>query len=117
MKRFNLIFWVSLVLFSSCGKKEHENKVEDGRILFSESAALIIKYTKDLQNVTDSASFDSLTASFEKKLVDLNYKFPPNTDLKLTEQENDSLFKLLQKYKDIRENKFKIKTREVSDSL
>ena len=87
----------------ACQNKDSKDKNdEEASHLFTKSAELIISFTNQLENAQDSTSIDSIINNLEKKLVDLNFSFPPNTDLKLTEQENDSLYKLMQKYKEVR---------------
>lgn len=108
MKVKTCLLLLSLPLLFSCKKAAEEGeKVDEARILFTQSASLILDFTQQFKNATDSAQMDSLSDLFDKRMVDLNFKFPPNTDLKLTEQENDSLFNLLQDLKSVKDNKWK----------
>ncbi|MCH5227508.1 MAG: hypothetical protein J1F16_06825 [Muribaculaceae bacterium] len=95
MKKFPAFFLPLFIIITSCGKKEDTTGSEDARQLFTLSAINILEFTERISNSKDSSEIDSLTQLFEKTITDINFSVPPETDLKLTEQENDSLFKLL----------------------
>lgn len=80
---------------SSCAQKEDTEKNEVARELFSRSADLILDITRQIKLAPDSTSVDSLSEIYEKRITDINFDFPPQTDLKLNEIENDSLFHLI----------------------
>lgn len=107
MKKFILLPIFCIAILGSCKNKDSKdlNKTDDARMLFQKSTELIIDFTTKLKNAQDSAQIDSLIKTFDKTLTDLNFSFPPNTDLQLTEQENDSLFHLLSIYKSERDLK------------
>lgn len=93
MKLIPLIMaFLSLTL--SCKRVDSKNSDNVHQILFSQSAEIIINYTAEMNNAMDSMAVDSLMNELDHKLTDINFEFPPLTDLKLTEQENDSLIKL-----------------------
>ena len=46
----------------------------------------------------DTATVDSLAMAYDKKLTEVNFSVPFLTDVKLTEQENDSLKKLINNF-------------------
>ena len=116
MRSLKILFLLSLVIFLSCKKKLETNGNEEARKLYEKSIELIQDYTNRLENLNDLASIDSISNLFEKKLVDLNFKFPPNTDLRLSEQENDSLYCLLHNYRNLKEKKIKNLVIPPSDS-
>ena len=70
-------------------------KSEEARQLFQESSELIMDITSKMQTASDSITLDSLSQYLEKRLTDVNFSFPPETDYQLTEEENDSIFKLM----------------------
>ena len=86
----------------SCVKKENKEQNEDSQKLFEQSALLIKEFSEKIKTAQDSASVDSLSELFEKKLTQINFDFPAETDLKLSEQDNDSLFKLIRQYQNIK---------------
>lgn len=106
--------FICLVAFgiSSCEKKAHQFVNQSSVQLFNESASLINEYITKIQVSKDTAELDSLLDLFDKKLIDINFSYPPDTDLKMSEQDNDSLYRLLKELRQQRDRKlqvFKIK--------
>ena len=101
--RFYFIFLIiaTTIFIVSCEKKVTQFHNEEARQLFEESASLISKYTDEIKIAPDSASVDSLNERFEKKITEINFHYPSETDLNMTEQENDSLFNLLSNLKQV----------------
>ena len=116
MKKFVFLFAFSLVLLS-CNKKEEHSGSLEARELFNLSAETILDYIKSIPEAKDSADVDSLYNRFQKEVTDINFKFPPETDLKLTEQENDSLFVLLQRLNIVRKEKLESLVFNPNDSI
>ena len=107
MKINKLLIIILCLLFPcfACKKKEENDGGPEARELFSRSSKTILEAIKELGLANDSMSVDSLQTLFEKKITDINFSFPAQTDLNLTEQENDSLFKLLQDLESLRKEK------------
>ena len=103
-----VISLINVMVLASCVNNDEGNKnLLLPRQLFSQSAELLNDEIKNIFNMRDSLEVDSLHEALEKKLVDINFSYPPETDLLLTEQENDSLFKLLSVFRNIKEEKLK----------
>lgn len=98
-----LIF--SLFFLNACKKKEISEKVDESQSLFQQSVNLIIEITNQYKESKDSLAIDSLNRLFEKRITDINFSVPPETDYKLTEQDNDSLYKLIQSMKEIKDKR------------
>ena len=109
LKKFFPLFLISgLVSLSfSCGEKKETREDNSSELLFEKSVALIKDYNGRIKGASDSLTVDSLTETFEKQLTDLNFSVPPQTDMKLTEQQNDSLATLLFQLEDIRKEKLR----------
>lgn len=45
---------------------------------------------------SDSSQIDSLSKIYEKKITEINFSLPSQIDYKLTEEENDSIFKMIE---------------------
>ena len=108
MKRITLYFIIFLIVCSfviSCGNKKESRRSGDADVLFTQSVNLLNQITQQLTFAKDSLSVDSLSDLFEKKIVEINFSVSPETDLNLTEQENDSLSKLYGKYLSIKRAK------------
>lgn len=87
--------------------------------LFIKSVKLITAYTDSIGNTTDSTAFNRMRNEFDEKLAKVNFQFPPDTDLSLTEEENDSLVRLLEKLRNviIEKDKNLIPADTVTDSI
>lgn len=108
MKRITLSFIIFLIVCPfviSCGNKNESRRSGDADVLFTQSVNLLNQITQQLTFAKDSLSVDSLSDLFEKKIVEINFSVSPETDLNLTEQENDSLSKLYRKYLSIKRAK------------
>ena len=116
-KVLNIGFILFLLLSVSCVKKEKEEGGEEARHLFEKSVDLIKNITSGISESADSSSIDSLKLLFEKKIVEINFSVPPETDRKLTEEENDSLFDLMMKMKNQTNKKLESLSRETNDSI
>lgn len=86
-----------MVLFLSCSGKEEGGRGENVSILFEQSVRELLETTARIKNAKDTFEIDSISKSFEKRFTDINFSVPPETDFKLTEEENDSIFFLLKK--------------------
>lgn len=60
---------------------------------------LLNTYIDSIENCTDSLTLQNLRRNFDNKITSLNFEFPPDTDLDMSEEENDSLIVLYKKMK------------------
>ena len=107
MKRYYYLVFFLLILFTSCKKKTTPVNNEDAHELFNQTSSLLVEFTDKIQLAQDSASVDSLKQLVEKHLVDINFSVRPETDYKITEEENDSLFRLMNQYRNISQEKLR----------
>ncbi|MDE6768320.1 MAG: hypothetical protein K2J78_01190 [Muribaculaceae bacterium] len=84
---------VSLSLIG-CARKPNKNSHIHAAQLFEKSLVLLRAYTDSLSIAKDSAHVESLARAYESKINAINFEFPPETDLRLTQEENDSLIKM-----------------------
>lgn len=100
-----VLFMPALILSAGCRNQGNERDHAMAAQLFAKSKALIELYTDSVKNVADSASFLRMINAFDNKLSKVNFQFPPDTDLDLTFEENDSIIRMLDKYVEIVEKK------------
>lgn len=91
-----------------CTNKTENNRHDFARQLFERSAVLTKMYIDSLSNASDYTEIQRIALNFNNRITSLNYEFPPDTDLELNEEENDSLIKL---------NKMFTKMMHVKDSI
>ena len=83
-----------MLLFPTACKSGNEQAGNDeGNELYKESLAIINSYTDSISEAKDSAKIESLYSSFDNALTKLNYKHTADTDLRLSEAQNDTLTK------------------------
>lgn len=107
MIRLFLVSILSAIILFSCKKKDNMVVENDHILLFSQSADLLKEFTTGISTASDSLTVDSLMLELDHRLANINFSFPALTDLKLTEQENDSLIKLMSVLKQAEVNKLK----------
>lgn len=92
------LFIASLCGVAGCGNSGEKYDHAVSHQLFQKSMRLIELYTDSMKNVSDSATYRRLRDGFDDKLSKVNFQFPADTDLHLTQEENDSLMKMLDKF-------------------
>lgn len=106
-----------IISLSACEKKTVNDKEEDARNLFVESETLMRETMHQYISSNDSLVIDSIENAYEKKITEINFSYPPQTDLKLTEQENDSLFKLIEEMRQVKKERLFELSHQMRDSL
>ena len=105
MVLISIIIAVAGFSLSGC-RQEKKNK---DRTQASEMFGRICRLTKDyigrLESAEDSVSWASACIEFEDKLNKISFSYPPDTDLLLTEGQNDTIYSLMQEYVSKREKR------------
>lgn len=107
-----------LIMLASCHVEQNDSGKGMAHQLFAKSVSLVKVYTDSIGSVNDSASFNRMREDFDEKMAKINFQFPPDTDLNMTEEENDSLIKMLDRLvKIIREKREAFEIQENADSV
>ncbi len=107
----------ALLPLTSCKEKTDKNSHIHAAHLFEKSIVLLRAYTDSLSTARDSAHVESLARAYESKINAVNFEFPPETDLKLTQEENDSLIKLTDRLVAARRDRLKYFASPQNDSI
>ncbi len=95
LSRIGLIILSTVALtISGCKEKDDQSSHLAADQLFEKSLVLLNAYTDSLKTARDSTHVESLARAYESKINAVNFEFPPETDLKLSQEENDSLIKM-----------------------
>lgn len=86
------------------GSRSNDNDREAEQ-LFRESYSHIKAYTDSINRANDTLSVRRLSENFEKGLERINFSHSADADLGMTEQENDSLAALMNRYAEIRDSR------------
>lgn len=92
---------------SSCKGNKDQNNHDAAGQLFMKSMYLTEEYIDSIRNASDSAAVNRIFENFNLKLTTVNYQFPPDTDLELSEEENDSLIRMFTRLDAIIDKKLK----------
>ncbi|MDE5871007.1 MAG: hypothetical protein K2H22_03535 [Muribaculaceae bacterium] len=73
--------------------------------MFHRICRLTEDYIERLETAQDSASWATACIEYEDKLEKISFSYPPDTDLLLTEGQNDTIHSLMQEYVGARERR------------
>lgn len=107
MKRTAFIWLLSLGAICCIGCSQEKN--DKDRSLAYDMFTRICNLTKEstilLSKVNDSVAWATACSDFEEKLDKISFSYPPDTDLLLTEGQNDTINTLLQEYIHMRDKR------------
>lgn len=90
------------LLLTACGGKTEEEEdtgTEDALILYTSTLMLIRQYTDSISTAPDSLTLSQIYTRFNAKLDSVNFAVEPDTDLNLSEGQNDTLFIEMEKFR------------------
>lgn len=91
------IFAVTIATAGCSGKKQTEER-SSADSLFKAVTALTGEYTVKITEATDSAEWATIAKEYEDSLEKINFSLPADTDLELTEGQNDTIYQLTEAY-------------------
>ncbi len=97
-------FPISLLILCACQKPVDNTKRLNASDLYSKSVKLIRLYTDSFANAKDSATLLDLNDRFSSALTALNFKYPSETCLEISEGQNDTLTNLTEKIISLRDS-------------
>ena len=107
MKTRLMIAVISLVCICGfgCTKEKKYKDRSDANDMFGRICKLTKDYTVKLTESQDSSTWATTCIEFEDKLEKINFSYPPDTDLLLTEGQNDTIHALMLEYITARDEK------------
>ena len=87
-----------MTLSAGCTPKPDMSGRENARLLYDASVKLIHVYLDSIANTPDSAAVATINNNFVEAVAKLNFKYPANTDLHMTEMENEILAKMTARF-------------------
>ena len=87
-----------MTLSAGCTPKPDMSGRENARLLYDASVKLIHVYLASIANTPDSAAVATINNNFVEAVAKLNFKYPANTDLHMTEMENEILAKMTARF-------------------
>ena len=101
---FSILLPALAIAVSGCRNQGDNGQGEQARALYERSARIIVKYTDSLAQAHDSATILRMDKNYDEELTKLNYDYPSDTDLAISEGENDTLANLTLKYVSLRDS-------------
>lgn len=93
-----------LALLGSCTQHARYSKREQALEMYSQSRSLIERYIDSISQCKDSLHLLGCADRFEARFTKVNFEFSPDTYLEMTEDENDTISKMLDRYVAIRDS-------------
>lgn len=84
-----------LILPFSCKNPQSDYTRDNARKLYEETKRVAENYYDSIGNVSDSASLYRIKAGFGEALTKVNYRFPADTYLYLSDGENDTIIHMI----------------------
>ena len=95
-----------LVIVGGCSNpKTIDNKSESDK-MFIELKELLMLYSDSLKNASDSASITNIVDRYESELTKTIYKYPAESDLQLTQGQQDTIASLTENFVAIKRLKY-----------
>lgn len=116
------LLWVSAIcglsVITGCNRGDTGYTNGEETRLFEESVKLLKLYTDSLSQAKDTALIDGLMIRFREKLDRINNSVPPETDMHLSEGQNDTLASMTRSLLDARLKSMRIASgKELTDSV
>lgn len=116
MRETRYIAWAIIValfcIVTSCQEKQPTPQEQAVPGLFQGTVKLLTGYSDSLTKATDSATVYHLMSQLLDKMTRLNFEQPANTDLELSEDENDTIYKLTARMIKLRDDRLKILSKD-----
>lgn len=77
-----------------CGRRADNTARKNARDLYLKSSKLLRAYADSMEAAKDSATLLALEARLNDSMTRLNFEYPTETDLEISEGENDTLVNL-----------------------
>jgi len=101
------LFITSASCLVSCINVETGGNDMNADRLYRKSRQLLLQYTDSFRNARDTADITRIEKKYHSDMIKINFSVPPETDTKMSEGENDTLYMLTAKMLLIKNNKLK----------
>ena len=86
------------VFGSACGREKGVDDRTQAEEMYARICELTRAYTEKLHTAPDTTDWAALCGEYEEKLDKISLSYPPDTDILLTEGQNDTIYSLMQDY-------------------
>ncbi|MDE6650686.1 MAG: hypothetical protein K2K45_12230 [Muribaculaceae bacterium] len=92
------VWLIAAAVLAGCTSEKQMKDRSDADDMFRRISALVENYTDKVSAAGDSAAWVQACVEFEDSLDRISFSYPPDTDMLLTEGQNDTVFALMQEY-------------------
>lgn len=107
MRKTFIFSLFALLCAFGCTKEKKQKDRSEASDMFYRICMLTKEYTEKLNDAPDSSSWALACAEYEDKLDKISFSYPPDTDLLLTEGQNDTIHSLMLDYIKARDGRIK----------
>lgn len=101
---YSALILLSFGAILSCGNNDEKSRKPEARTLYEKSLQISKLYLDSLKFAKDSAEVERLSKAYEEAITNLNYSYPPDLGLEISEGENDTLTNITLKYVALRDS-------------
>ena len=113
-----LILILLIYFITSCVRTENvSNDKENANKMYDDLCSLVIAYNDSLNQSSDSVHIENMILDYERKLTEIVFSYPPNTDLNMTNGQQDTLSQLTDKFIELKKIKILATSNIESDSI
>lgn len=105
------------IIFASCSSHDNKQDFDVAHQLFEKTIRMTEGYIDSISNAPDSAALQKLAEHFDDRIATLNYQFPPDTDLLMSEDENDSIIRMHKRLTNIERKRLKAFSATNTDTI
>ncbi len=92
------VLGIACICSYGCSQEKKNKDRDEATDMFNRICKLTEDYTGKLKEAPDSSNWATLCSEYEDKLYKINFSYPPDTDLLLTEGQNDTIHSLMLDY-------------------
>lgn len=89
---------ILMVLTYGCSKSNEQSSSDDASRMYNELKKLVISSTDSLKSASDSTSVATAVENYEKLLTKIIMHYPAQTDMRLSQGQQDTLAQLTEKF-------------------
>lgn len=113
-----LILILLIYFIASCVRTENvSNDKENANKMYDDLYSLVVAYNDSLNQSSDSVHIENMILDYERKLTEIVFSYPPNTDLNMTNGQQDTLSQLTDKFIELKKIKILATSNIESDSI
>lgn len=100
MAKNSLLFLSLAMIMAACATKEEGKEENFGDRLYADIVNLSDTYADSLSNASDSTAKERLFKAYNRKLDSINMVYPPETDLQMSHEQNEVLYRKIMKVRE-----------------